>query len=781
MPDEPTIPQGGAERRLSQAMSLQGRRPPADVPGYDPERLLGTGAYGEVWVALERNTGRRVAIKFYSHRGGLDWSLLSREVEKLAFLCADRYVVQLMAVGWDSEPPYYVMEFMEQGSLAERLARGPLPVSEAVRLFREVAVGLLHAHNKGVLHCDLKPGNVLLDQDGKPRLADFGQSRLSHEQLPALGTLFYMAPEQADLNAVPDARWDVYALGALFYCMLTGHPPHRDEETARGIEQITDLEERLAAYRKLIEDSGIPTDHRKISGVDRGLAAILERCLAPDPNQRFPNIQSVLVALDTWAAERARRPLVVLGFVGPALLLAVFALFAWRGFSTTVKRSRETLIHRALENNQLMAQYVADLAGKELRRRFEAVDQLAGSARFQELIRQVLRDPEFEELSRELSRPDLPEEEAEALRRRFRSHPLRAALQREFAALIPPWMRPENGGESSVDDVASWFFCDPRGVSTARVPESLTIGRNYAWRSFFTGLERDMPREWRPNNGQHMTRPHLSAVFRSEATGLWIVAIAAPVIDSRTHEFLGVVALTVRVTRFVELEGTPAQFPVLVELRPGDHTGMILQHPLFDQVLLREQRLPERFQNYRLAKDALPPTLEEGAQHDPRAIAYRDPLAADPEGSLFARDYLAQAAPIRLVSGNEPSNTGWMVIVQEDYDVAVMRPLEGFQKALVRYGLISASLVAAILLGLWTLTVRLLGEIHENHLLNRSEFLFRETCSAPPRIVPKVISDPPTSTAPWPPQGSSRGENLDAQRGTVSTSHTVPESPEKNQ
>jgi|GEM_PF-109455 hypothetical protein len=780
MPDEPTIPQGGAERRLSQAMSLQGRRPPVDVPGYDPERLLGTGAYGEVWVALERNTGRRVAIKFYSHRGGLDWSLLSREVEKLAFLCADRYVVQLMAVGWDSEPPYYVMEFMEQGSLAERLAKGPLAVGEAVRLFREVAVGLLHAHNKGVLHCDLKPGNVLLDQDGKPRLADFGQSRLSHEQLPALGTLFYMAPEQADLKAIPDARWDVYALGALFYCMLTGHPPHRDDETAREIEQITDLEERLAAYRKRIEEAGVPLDHRKIPGVDRGLAAILERCLDPDPNQRFPNIQSVLVALDTWAAERARRPLVVLGFVGPALLLLVFALFAWRGFSTTVKQSRETLIHRALENNQLMAQYVADLAGKELRRRFEAVDQLASSARFQELIRQVLRDPEFEELSRELSRAQLSEEEAEPLRRRFRSHPLRAALQREFAALIPPWMRPEESGESSVDDVASWFFCDPRGISTARVPESVTIGRNYAWRSFFTGLERDMPRDWRPGGEQHVTRPQLSAVFRSEATGLWIVAITAPVIDSKTNEFLGVVALTVRVTRFVELEGTPAQFPVLVELRPGDHTGMILQHPLFDQVLSREQRLPERFQKYRLAKDAIPPTLENGALQDPRAIAYRDPLADDAEGTLFDRVYLAQAAPIRLSVGSGSGETGWMVIVQEDYDVAVLRPLEGFQRALVRYGLISASLVAAILLGLWTLTVRLLGEIHENHLLNRSEFLLRKTSLPSPQVIPRVISDHPTSTAPWPSRLSSNPEGPQPDQGTLSTSRTIPEPPNRD-
>ncbi len=122
---DPTQIQDSQERLLSREISLKRGRPPTQVPGYEPERFLGAGAYGEVWVAIERNTGRRVAIKFYSHRGGLDWSLLSREVEKLAFLFADRYVVQLLGVGWDAEPPYYIMEYLEPGSLAERLATGP--------------------------------------------------------------------------------------------------------------------------------------------------------------------------------------------------------------------------------------------------------------------------------------------------------------------------------------------------------------------------------------------------------------------------------------------------------------------------------------------------------------------------------------------------------------------------------------------------------------------------------------------------------------------------------
>src|SRR4029077_12270402 len=147
-----TQQQSSDEQLRAQALSLKPSRPPTQVPGYEPRKFLGAGAYGEVWVAVDRNTGRQVAIKFYAHQGGLDWSILSREVEKLAFLSADRYVVQLLDVGWEADPPYYVMEYVEEGSLDDRLKRhGTLSASEAVELFEEIAVGLAHAHGKGVV------------------------------------------------------------------------------------------------------------------------------------------------------------------------------------------------------------------------------------------------------------------------------------------------------------------------------------------------------------------------------------------------------------------------------------------------------------------------------------------------------------------------------------------------------------------------------------------------------------------------------------------------------
>ena len=94
-----TEQQTPADLARSKELSLERTRPPIEVPGYQMDRFIGSGAYGEVWAGLDRNTGRKVAIKFYAHRRGVDWSLLSREVEKLRFLSADRYVVQLLEVG----------------------------------------------------------------------------------------------------------------------------------------------------------------------------------------------------------------------------------------------------------------------------------------------------------------------------------------------------------------------------------------------------------------------------------------------------------------------------------------------------------------------------------------------------------------------------------------------------------------------------------------------------------------------------------------------------------
>src|SRR5690606_11662417 len=132
--DDATVIQDAVSLEHSRQLSQYAGAPPPQVPGYEVLRSLGTGSFGSVWLARELNTGRQVAIKCYSHRRGLDWSLLSREVENLAVLYTSRNIVGLLDVGWNHDPPYFVMEYLENGSLAARLKEGPLPVDQAVSM-----------------------------------------------------------------------------------------------------------------------------------------------------------------------------------------------------------------------------------------------------------------------------------------------------------------------------------------------------------------------------------------------------------------------------------------------------------------------------------------------------------------------------------------------------------------------------------------------------------------------------------------------------------------------
>ena len=351
--------QSDDDRERSRRLSLQGNTPPAEIEGYSFVRRLGTGAYGTVWLAREDRTGRMVAVKFYPHQRGLNWSMLSREVEKLAAVYTSHNIVRLLDVGWNAEPPYFVMEYVENGSLGNFLARGHLSVDDSVRIVREICNALIDAHGAGVLHCDLKPDNVLLDGQMHARLCDFGQARMSHEHSPALGTLYYMAPEQADLDALPDAKWDVYAVGALFYHLLTGSPPHRTEVTQRQLESADTLDTRLKVYQKIIISSGVPTRHRKLKGVDGRLADIIDLCLNAVPSKRFPNAQGIRDALDRRDRIKSLRPLLILGVLAPMLLMGAMIPIFTKAMNDNLQSALEQITDRALESDALSARLQA--------------------------------------------------------------------------------------------------------------------------------------------------------------------------------------------------------------------------------------------------------------------------------------------------------------------------------------------------------------------------------------------------------------------------------------
>jgi len=703
MSSEPTEFQNPEELRRARQLSLQSTRPPGEAPGYEVQRCLGTGAYGEVWVATDRVTGRRVAIKFYLHRGGLDWTLLSREVEKLVFLSADRYVVQLLDVGWHAEPPYYVMEYIENGSLDDLLnQRGTLPPEEAAALFREIAVGLTHAHGKGVLHCDLKPANILLDQDRRPRLADFGQSRLSHEQTPALGTLFYMAPEQADLNALPDARWDVYALGAILYCLLTGSPPYRDDESLRRLDGTGDLAERLACYRRWLGDSRPPDLHRYIPGVDRALADVVDRCLAVDPARRYANAQMVLDALEARDRARRRRPLLILGLIGPLLLLAIMALFSWRAFTAAMGRSEQMVKEQAYRANDFAAKFVAKSFEAELADYFSMLEQEASSPEFLTEFRRVL---ESENL-RAINDPATPAERLKELRAKFLDEPVRQDFK---ASLEERLARVSGSSPAATSKFASIFVADAVGtwVAGVYIEEAVAgpIGENFSWRTYFRGGQEDALPRPPGDSPQHIEATHLSAAFKSSTTKKWKVAVSTPVYDRSGADprFLGILAVTFNVGDFAVFrtrQAPPDYFAVLIDNRPGDRQGTVLQHPLF-----QEQPPAQDFQV------PLPQLHRLGTEP---VYDYLDPLGQAAGGEAYRGDWIAATQPVGLPSRNPMHNgqrhdTDLLVLVQVSARAATS-PVNQLGRRLALDAAAALAVVVLVVIALWGVVFRISGD-----------------------------------------------------------------------
>ncbi len=689
-------------------LSLKPTKPPAEIAGYSIQKLLGSGAFGEVWAGVDRKTGRRVAIKFYTRRSSFDVTLLSSEVEKLVFLAADRYVVQLLDVGWDASPPYYVMDYIENGSIEDELTRTKaFEVAHAVELFEEIAVGLMHLHGKGILHCDLKPGNVLLDQDLKPRLADFGQSRLSHEQSPALGTLYYMAPEQADLEAVPDARWDVYALGALFYTMLTGAPPYLDEQLSSELETKNNLPERLKYYREQIAKAEKPNEHRNVPGVDRALAEIIDRCIAADPKRRFSSVQSVLLALKQREVAHTRRPLFVLGILGPLLFLMTVGAFGYKLYSDAIRETDLAVTSKASESNAWVARFAAASAGQQIDEYFQAVNGLANNEPFQEVFEKVIRDKELEAIRMQMVDPHNNKDPAlEKIRlEQFVPNKLRQQLEKPLD---------EINRDPRYEAAASWFVCDKYGTQIAAKYEGAvanTRGKNYSYRTYYTGekqdlVDRDTKRylvETDPDKRKHIDNVFLSAIFQSTANKSWKVAFSAPIIIN--GQFEGIVAVTVEMGSFVQFENHTEHYVMLVDNRPGEHQGIILEHPLFDDLKKDNQTLDERFSGYHLA----PKQIEE------TSFSFYDPIGRDREGGAYRHRYMAATTDVSRtrmgceIGEDEKSKveTGMVVVAVEKYDL-VTAPVKQLGERLWWLSIAALLTVAVLILLLWLFLIRVI-------------------------------------------------------------------------
>jgi hypothetical protein len=293
--------------------------PPALHPAViGPYRLLeeiGRGGMGVVYKAQHVQLGHHVALKVVkagAHATRQDRERFRREGEALVRL-QHPHVVRLHHFDEHEGQPYFVMELLA-GSLAKKLAGQPRPEKESARLVESIARAVHAAHRLGIVHRDLKPGNVLLDDQGTPKVTDFGLAKLldadgSHSlTIGILGTPSYMAPEMArgDSKAIGPAV-DNYALGAILYECLTGRPPFKADTSAKTLD--------------LVRTGQIEEPSRVRPKLSRDLEAVCLKCLAKEPKQRYGSAQDLADDLRNWLEGRSTkaRPLGVVGRTGREL------------------------------------------------------------------------------------------------------------------------------------------------------------------------------------------------------------------------------------------------------------------------------------------------------------------------------------------------------------------------------------------------------------------------------------------------------------------------------
>ncbi len=266
-----------------------------ELGDYELLEEIGRGGQGVVFRARQKSLNRIVALKVISLGQWASTAHLKRfrlEAEAAARL-EHPGIVPIHEVGERDGSCYFSMKFVEGGQLDEVARHEPLPIRRAVELIAKIARTVHYAHEHGILHRDIKPGNILLDAKGEPHLTDFGLARLVESEssvthtLDVLGTPSYMAPEQAvGNNAAISSVTDVYGLGAVLYQLLTGQPPFAGGATYETIKLLLDTEPRQP---RLLNPK-----------IDRDLSTICLKCLEKDPKRRYSSALALAEDLERW-------------------------------------------------------------------------------------------------------------------------------------------------------------------------------------------------------------------------------------------------------------------------------------------------------------------------------------------------------------------------------------------------------------------------------------------------------------------------------------------------
>ena len=282
----------GAEQSAARRAAL-----PRSFGGYELLEEVARGGMGIVYRARQTQVNRLVAVKVLASGAFASPDFVKRfrtEAEAVASLDHPN-IVPIYELGECEGQPFFSMKFIEGGTLAQRVSNLKSPISnrEAAALLAKLAHAVHFAHQRGILHRDIKPGNVLIDAQGEPLLTDFGLAKLVEKEstlthtLAMLGTPSYMSPEQAQGKAKQlTTAVDVYGLGAVFYELLTGQPPFAGGTTMETVRQVLEKEPRRPSALRL--------------GTDHDLETICLKCLEKDPARRYASAEELAQDLERW-------------------------------------------------------------------------------------------------------------------------------------------------------------------------------------------------------------------------------------------------------------------------------------------------------------------------------------------------------------------------------------------------------------------------------------------------------------------------------------------------
>ena len=389
-----TVADGVADPALA---SVATRRRLPSIEGFELHEMLGHGGSGVAWRARDTKLDRIVAIKFLldldrdlKREGNLKDERLLREASAAAQLLHPS-IVQVFQIGESEGVPFLVMEYVEGGSLAQKLRSGPLPPKQGVALSIAIADAISHAHENGVIHRDIKPGNILLNRADRPQVCDFGLARQLdaehslHQTGAVLGTPAYMPPEQAN-GLRGDGRSDVYSIGAVLYEMLCGRSPFQAAHPWEILYQVVTLDP--LPLRQL--NPSLPAE----------LETICQKCLEKSPERRYQTASELGADLKRFSEGKPihARPVGMIGKFSKWCLrnraVAVLVVVSFLSLLTLAIGSTVAAIQLTAFNEQVIQEKKAasDAEAKAINDRTVAVESMYDliNAVYDELVADAL-------------------------------------------------------------------------------------------------------------------------------------------------------------------------------------------------------------------------------------------------------------------------------------------------------------------------------------------------------------------------------------------------------